>query len=151
MGKLNASDEEIYNAAKQAGAHDFIMKLPDAYSTRIGFGYKDLSGGERQRVSIARAILRDRRYWILDEATAAMDTETERRIQTALEKLIKGRTAIMIAHRLSTLRSADKLIVIENGKMPESGTPAELIAKKAFTTTFTRMQAQALRNIGIEA
>ena len=151
MGKLNASDEEIYNAAKQAGAHDFIMKLPDAYSTRIGFGYKDLSGGERQRVSIARAILRDPKILILDEATAAMDTETERRIQTALEKLIKGRTAIMIAHRLSTLRSADKLIVIENGKMPESGTPAELIAKKGIYYNLYRMQAQALRNIGIEA
>lgn len=118
-----ASVEEVIAASKIAGAHDFIMKLPDAYSTRIGFGYKDLSGGERQRVSIARAILRDPKILILDEATAAMDTETERRIQTALEKLIKGRTAIMIAHRLSTLRSADKLIVIENGKMPESGTP----------------------------
>ena len=146
-----ASVEEVIAASKIAGAHDFIMKLPDAYSTRIGFGYKDLSGGERQRVSIARAILRDPKILILDEATAAMDTETERRIQTALEKLIKGRTAIMIAHRLSTLRSADKLIVIENGKMPESGTPAELIAKKGIYYNLYRMQAQALRNIGIEA
>ncbi len=147
----DASLDEVIEAAKIAGAHDFIMKLPDAYATRIGFGYKDLSGGERQRVSIARAVLRNPKILILDEATAAMDTETERQIQTALERLVKGRTTIMIAHRLSTLRDADKLIVIENGKMPEFGTHLELIAKKGIYYKLYRMQVEALKNIGIEA
>ena len=109
-----------------------------------------LSGGERQRVSIARAVLRNPRILILDEATAAMDTETERQIQTALERLVKGRTTIMIAHRLSTLRDADKLIVIENGKMPEFGTHSELIAKKGIYFNLYKMQVEALKNIGIE-
>ena len=95
--KPNASYEEVIEAAKCAGAHEFIMKLPDAYNTRIGFGYKDLSGGERQRISIARAILKDPKILILDEATAAMDTGTERKIQEALTQLIKGKTTIMIA------------------------------------------------------
>lgn len=149
--KPDATDEEVIEAAKIAGAHDFIIKLPDAYSTRIGFGFKDLSGGERQRVSIARAILRNPKILILDEATAAMDTETERKIQLALERLVKGRTTIMIAHRLSTLRDADYLIVIENGKMPESGTHRELIEKKGIYYKLYRMQLEALKNIGIEA
>jgi len=145
-----ASEEEVIEAAKIAGAHDFIMKLPDAYSTMIGFGYKDLSGGERQRVSIARALLRNPKILILDEATAAMDTETERKIQTALEKLSVGRTTIMIAHRLSTLRDADKLIVIENGKMPEAGTHLELIAKKGIYFNLYKLQFEAMKNIVIE-
>jgi len=148
--KPDASYSDVIEAAKIAGAHDFIIKLPDAYSTMIGFGYKDLSGGERQRISIARAILRNPKILIMDEATAAMDTETERQIQNALERLVEGRTTIMIAHRLSTLRNADKLIVIENGKMPEFGTHAELIAKKGIYFKLYKMQAEALRNIGIE-
>lgn len=146
----NATLDEVIEAAKIAGAHDFIMKLPDAYATRIGVGYKDLSGGERQRLSIARAVLRNPKILILDEATAAMDTETERQIQKALERLVKGRTTIMIAHRLSTLRDADKLIVIENGKMPEFGTHLELISKKGIYYNLYRMQVEALKNIGIE-
>lgn len=146
-----ATLDEVIEASKIAGAHDFIMKLPNGYSTKIGFGQKDLSGGEKQRVSIARAILRDPKILILDEATAAMDTETERQIQTALEKLSKGRTTIMIAHRLSTLRDADKLIVIENGKMPEFGTHKELIQQKGIYFKLYKMQAEALKNIGIEA
>ena len=146
----DASEAEVIEAAKIAGAHDFIMKLPDAYSTMIGFGHKDLSGGERQRVSIARAILRNPKILILDEATAAMDTETERKIQTALEKLSIGRTTIMIAHRLSTLRDADKLIVIENGKIPEAGTHLELLAKKGIYFNLYKLQLEAMKNIGIE-
>ena len=125
------------------------MKLPDGYDTMIGFGYKDLSGGERQRVSIARAILLDPRILILDEATAAMDTQTERRIQEALTLLSKGRTTIMIAHRLSTLRDVDSLIVIEKGKMPESGTHDELIRKKGIYYDLYRLQLEALKNIGV--
>ncbi len=146
----DATDEEVITASKIAGAHDFIIKLPDAYNTRIGFGYKDLSGGERQRISIARAILRNPRILIMDEATAAMDTQTERRIQAALDNLVKGRTTIMIAHRLSTLRNADYIIVIENGKMPEFGTHAELLAKKGIFYKLYKLQLEALRNIGIE-
>ena len=148
--KPDATDLEILTAAKLAGAHDFIVKLPDGYDTMIGFGYKDLSGGERQRISIARAILLNPRILIMDEATAAMDTQTERQIQTALEQLIKGRTTIMIAHRLSTLRDADHLIVIENGKMPEFGTHTELLKKKGIYYGLYKMQLEALRNIGIQ-
>ena len=146
----DATYEEVIEAVKIAGAHDFIIKLPDGYSTMIGFGYKDLSGGERQRLSIARSILRDPKILILDEATAAMDTETERKIQTAIERLSKGRTTITIAHRLSTLRDADKLIVIENGKMPEAGTHLELINKKGIYYNLYKLQLDAMKNIGIE-
>lgn len=146
----DATNDEIIEAAKIAGAHDFIIKLPDGYATMIGFGYKDLSGGERQRVSIARAILRNPKILILDEATAAMDTETERKIQSALERLSQGRTTIMIAHRLSTLRDADKLIVIENGKVPEAGTHLELINQKGIYYNLYRLQLEAMKNIGIE-
>ena len=127
-----------------------VMKLPDAYNTKIGFGYKDLSGGERQRVSIARAILRDPKILILDEATAAMDTKTEKLIQNALTTLTKGKTTIMIAHRLSTLRDADKLIVIERGKVAEEGTHKELLAKEdgVYKKLYT-LQLEALKNAGI--
>lgn len=147
--KPDSTYEEVIEAAKIAGAHDFIIQLPDAYATMIGFGYKDLSGGERQRVSIARAILRNPKILIMDEATAAMDTETERRIQTALERLVEGRTTIIIAHRLSTLRNADKLIVVENGKMPEFGTHLELINKKGIYFNLYKLQMEALRNVGV--
>lgn len=148
--KPEASFEEVVQAAKFAGAHEFIMKLPDAYHTRIGFGYQDLSGGERQRLSIARAILKDPKILILDEATAAMDTGTERKIQEALTQLIKGKTTIMIAHRLSTLRDADQLIVIEHGKVAESGTHEELLAKEdgVYKKLFD-LQMEALKNAGI--
>ena len=125
------------------------MKLPDAYETKIGFGYKDLSGGERQRLSIARAILSNPKILILDEATAAMDTETERKIQMALTELVKGKTTIMIAHRLSTLRDADKLIVIEGGKVAERGTHEELMAAEGVYHRLYSLQIEALKNAGI--
>ncbi len=146
----DASFEDVVEAAKCAGAHDFIVKLPDGYDTRIGFGYKDLSGGERQRVSIARAILKNPKILILDEATAAMDTATERKIQEALSVLIQGKTTIMIAHRLSTLRDADELVVIERGKVAERGTHAELLEKTdgVYKKLFT-LQDEALRSAGI--
>ena len=145
----DASYDEVIAAARAAGAHDFIVKLPDAYDTKIGFGYKDLSGGERQRLSIARAILRNPKILILDEATAAMDTETERKIQNALQILIQGKTTIMIAHRLSTLRDADSLIVIENGKVAERGTHDELMAKDGVYHKLYSLQIEALKNAGI--
>lgn len=145
----DASYDEVIAASRAAGAHDFIVKLPDAYDTKIGFGYKDLSGGERQRLSIARAILRNPKILILDEATAAMDTETERKIQTALSELVKGKTTIMIAHRLSTLRDADSLIVIENGKVAERGTHEELMKKEGVYHKLYSLQIEALKNAGI--
>ncbi|MDD6094198.1 MAG: ABC transporter ATP-binding protein [Clostridia bacterium] len=148
--KPDATNEEVITAAKISGAHDFIMKLPDGYETEIGWGHKDLSGGERQRVSIARAILRDPKILILDEATSAMDTKTERSIQTALEKLCRGRTTIMIAHRLSTLRGCDKLLVIEKGRVAEAGTHKELIEKRGIYFKLYSLQYEALKNAGVE-
>ncbi len=143
----NATHEEVVEAAIQAGAHDFIMRLPDAYETRIGHGHKDLSGGERQRISIARALLKKPKILILDEATAAMDTATEQKIENAIEKLSGSCTTIMIAHRLSTLKSADSLIVIENGKLYEAGTHTELLEKEGIYHKLYTLQLEALRNI----
>ncbi len=146
----DATYEEIIRAAKISGAHDFIIKLPDAYETKIGFGQRDLSGGERQRLSIARALLRDPSILILDEATAAMDTQTERKIQTALEILIEGKTTIMIAHRLSTLRMADSLVVLKDGEICEVGTHDELIRAKGEYFKLYTLQLAALKNVGVE-
>lgn len=148
--KPEATFAEVVEAAKCAGAHDFIMRLPDAYQTRIGAGFQDLSGGERQRISIARAILKDPKILILDEATAAMDTATERRIQEALTQLTRGKTTIMIAHRLSTLRDADQLVVIEHGKVAEVGTHSELLANEngIYHKLFT-LQEEALKSAGV--
>ncbi len=148
--KPEATYEEVIYAAKCAGAHDFIMRLPDGYNTVIGFGNKDLSGGERQRVSIARAILRDPKILILDEATAAMDTKTEKIIQNALATLTKGKTTIMIAHRLSTLRDAHKLIVIDKGKVAEEGTHKALLEiEDGIYKKLYNLQLEALKNAGI--
>lgn len=143
----NATYDEVVNAAIEAGAHDFIMKLPDGYETLIGFGNRDLSGGERQRLSIARALLKHPRILILDEATAAMDTATEQKIENAIDRLSGSCTTIMIAHRLSTLKNADKLVVIEDGKMHECGTHKELIEKEGIYHKLYTLQLEALRNI----
>ena len=145
--KNGASKEEVIAAAKLAGAHEFILKLPEGYQTKIGVGNKDLSGGERQRVSIARAILKNPRILILDEATAAMDTKTERAIQDAVDRLSEGRTTIMIAHRLSTLRNADHLIVIEKGRLEETGSHRELMAEDGIFRKLYNMQLEAMRLI----
>lgn len=125
-GNENASRADIIRAAKLASAHDFISRLPDGYDTIIGASGKDLSGGEKQRLSIARAILADPKILILDEATASVDTETEKAIQNSLKLLVKGRTTLSIAHRLSTLSDADRLIVIDGGRIVEEGTEQEL-------------------------
>ncbi len=147
--KPDASMDEVIATAKAASAHDFIMKLPDAYETRVGAGGQKLSGGERQRISIARTIIQNPKILILDEATAAMDTETERNIQHSLTKLKSGRTTIAIAHRLSTLRDADYLAVIEGGKITEYGTFSELIKKKGEFYKQYKIQSEALKTIGI--
>ncbi len=125
--RANASYDEVIAAAKAANAHEFITKLPDGYNTVIGENGHSLSGGERQRISIARAILKNPKILILDEATSSLDPETEIKIQEALARLIEGRTTIAIAHRLATLKNADRLVVIEKGKVAEHGTHDELI------------------------
>ncbi len=147
--KPDASMDEVIAAAKAASAHDFIMKLPDAYETRVGAGGQKLSGGERQRISIARTIIQNPKILILDEATAAMDTETERNIQHSLTKLKAGRTTIAIAHRLSTLRDSDFLAVIDDGKIIEYGTFRELIKEKGEFYKQYKIQSEALKTIGI--
>ena len=147
--KPDATMDEVIAAAKAAHAHDFIMKLPDAYETRVGSGGQKLSGGEKQRVSIARTIIQNPRILILDEATAAMDTETERNIQNSISKLKSGRTTLAIAHRLSTLRDADYLAVIDGGTLVEYGTFDELIRKKGEFFKQFKLQSEALKAAGI--
>ncbi len=142
-----ATMDEIIAAAKAANAHDFILRLPEGYETMVGTGSRSLSGGEKQRISIARALLLSPSILILDEATAAMDTETERLIQDALSSLIKGRTTITIAHRLSTLKDCNHLFVIENGEIAEEGTHAELLAKKGVFFRLYTLQNEANKKI----
>ena len=128
-GRPDASRTEIIAAARAARAHEFILRLPDGYDSLVGERGQFLSGGERQRISIARALLIDPCILILDEATSSVDTETEREIQLALENLVKGRTTIAIAHRLSTLRRADRLVVVERGLITEVGPHDELLKR----------------------
>jgi ATP-binding cassette subfamily B protein len=130
-GKPDATRHQIIAAARAARAHDFILRLPDGYDSLVGERGQSLSGGERQRISIARALLIDPKILILDEATSSVDTETEREIQEALDNLIQGRTTIAIAHRLSTLRKADRLVVMERGRIVEVGPHRELLQRPA--------------------
>ncbi|MCL1885041.1 MAG: ABC transporter ATP-binding protein/permease [Defluviitaleaceae bacterium] len=146
----DASIEEVIWAAKMASAHDFITNLPDAYETRVGAGGQDLSGGEKQRLSIARTIIQNPKILILDEATAAMDTETEGKIQTALNKLQADRTTIAIAHRMSTLKDVDSLAVIRKGRVVETGTHAELMAKKGEYHKLYMIQLEGLKVISMD-
>ncbi len=128
FGSVNASDEEIIQAAKAAQAHDFIMQLPDGYQTQVGERGQTLSGGQKQRLAIARALLLDPRILILDDATASVDTETEYLIQQAFTRVMQGRTTFIIAHRLSTVRDADLILVLENGRIAAQGTHQTLLA-----------------------
>lgn len=130
FGCPNATEEQIRQAAIAAQAHDFIMALPDGYHTNLGDGGSLLSGGQRQRISIARALLREPELLILDEATSALDTEAERRLQETLNTILVGRTAIVIAHRLSTVVGADNIVVLDHGEIVEQGTHQELIARE---------------------
>jgi ATP-binding cassette subfamily B protein len=128
-GKPGASREEVISAARAARAHEFILRLPQGYDSLVGERGQALSGGERQRISIARALLIDPRILILDEATSSVDTTTEMEIQEALDNLIQGRTTIAIAHRLSTLRKADRLVVLDRGQVVEIGNHEDLLAR----------------------
>ena len=140
--KPHASDEEVIAAAKLANAHDFIVNLPEGYNTMVGEKGYSLSGGERQRIAIARALIHNPRILILDEATAALDTETEKLIQDAINKLTKDRTTFAIAHRLSTLRNADRLVVLDKGHVVEFGTHQELLDLKGFYWRLVMAQRQ---------
>ena len=142
--------EDIIAAAKAANAHEFIVKFPDGYDTEVGERGGSLSGGERQRISIARAILHNPSILILDEATSSVDVETEKKIQQAIDRLVQNRTTFAIAHRLSTLRNADRLFVIEKGKGVECGSHEELMAKKGIYYKLVETQREAA-NIRAEA
>jgi ATP-binding cassette subfamily B protein len=141
-GNPEAPRDAIIAASKAANAYDFILEMPDGFDTVLGERGTRVSGGERQRISIARAILRDPRILILDEATASMDTETESQIQQALERLVKGRTTFAIAHRLSTLKHSDRLLIIEKGELAEMGTHDELIAEDGIYARLVEMQQE---------
>lgn len=136
-----ATVEEVFRAADIANAHEFIARQPDAYDTVLGERGVGVSGGEKQRISIARAVLKDPSILIFDEATAAVDSETEHLIQEAIDRLIAGKTTLMIAHRLSTLKKANRIIVVDNGKIVENGTPEELLAKKGKYYKLVQIQS----------
>ena len=143
MGREDATLEQIMAAAKVAAAHDFIMQSEKGYDTNIGDRGTKLSGGQRQRLSIARAVLRNPEILILDEATSALDTESEKLVQEALTTLLEGRTSVVIAHRLSTIYNADRIIVIDQGRIAEQGTHAELMAKGGIYAHLIEMQSLA--------
>ena len=148
-GKLEATLDEVVSAAIAAEAHEFIAAKPDGYDTKVGERGNQLSGGEKQRIAIARAILHDPKILILDEATSSLDSATEKKIQTAIARLVKGRTTFAIAHRLSTLRNADRLIVLDNGRVAEVGSHEELMDRKGIFYNLVHTQQQTSAIIGV--
>ncbi|KAF0900375.1 hypothetical protein E2562_031573 [Oryza meyeriana var. granulata] len=140
IGKMDANDDEIIKAARTANVHSFISKLPNEYLTEVGERGVQLSGGQKQRIAIARAMLKDPPILLLDEATSALDSESEKLVQDALEKAMSGRTVILIAHRMSTIVNADTIVVVENGKVAQTGTHQELLEKSTFYSNVCSMQ-----------
>jgi len=143
-GVQNASQEEVEEASRAAYAHDFIMRLPDAYDTNVGEQGSLLSGGQRQRIALARALLKDSPVLILDEATSALDSESESLVQKAIDTLVKGRTVLVIAHRLSTVQAADNIVVVDNGDVIEQGSHAELVASGGLYSKLVSSQSLKL-------
>ena len=143
-GVQNASQEEVEEASRAAYAHDFIMGLPDAYDTNVGEQGSLLSGGQRQRIALARALLKDSPVLILDEATSALDGESESLVQKAIDTLVKGRTVLVIAHRLSTVQAADNIVVVDNGDVIEQGSHAELVASGGLYSKLVSSQSLKL-------
>ena len=143
MGKPDATREEVYEAARKARCYDFIMKLPDGFDTMIGEGGATLSGGEKQRISIARCILKDAPIIILDEATASVDVDNERYIQEAITELVKGKTLLVIAHRLNTIKAADEIAVISNGEIVQRGTHEQLMLQKGIYRDYVQIREKA--------
>ena len=140
LGKPDATHEEIVRAAEIANAHHFIMAKEEGYQTNIGDRGSKLSGGERQRLTIARAVLKNPPILILDEATSSLDTESERLVQDAINKMMEHRTSIVIAHRLSTIRHADEIVVLQKGQIVERGTHDELMRQRGFYNKLVEMQ-----------
>lgn len=143
IGRQNATDEEVLAAAREALCDEFVEKLPEGYSTMIGENGSALSGGERQRISIARALLKDSPVILLDEATASLDAENETHIQRAISRLVKGKTVLIIAHRMRTVEGADKLVLLKEGKVAEQGSPEELLAKGGIYAKMCQLQQQS--------
>jgi ATP-binding cassette subfamily B protein len=142
FGRPGASEDEIVAAARAAHAHDFIMAFPTGYDSPVGEHGVQLSGGQRQRIAIARALIKNAPIILLDEATAALDSESERHVQEAVAELCKGRTTVMIAHRLSTIMHADRILVVEGGRIVESGRHEELLRRGGRYASFYRLQLQ---------
>jgi subfamily B ATP-binding cassette protein MsbA len=139
-GRPQADDDEVVHAARAANAHEFISALPEGYHTMLGERGVNLSGGQRQRLSIARALLKNPRILILDEATSALDTESEALVQAALERLMRNRTCFIIAHRLSTVRGADRILVVQNGRIVEHGPHEALLARNGVYARLVQHQ-----------
>ena len=143
IGRQNATDEEVLAAAREAQCDEFVEKLPEGYQTMIGENGSALSGGERQRISIARALLKDSPVILLDEATASLDAENETHIQRAISRLVKGKTVLIIAHRMRTVEGADKLVLLKDGKVAEQGNPEELLTKGGIYAKMCKLQQQS--------